>query len=159
MPSHHEGTEDERAALDAFIKLSRAAHSVGARSSRSVAASGLTGSQFGVLDALYHLGPLPLGDIARKHLSSPNNITTVVDNMERSGLVERLRCPEDRRVVRAVLTDKGRSLFESLWPDHLREIVEAMAALSPEEQRTLADLCKRVGLGLVREPPPSADLT
>ena len=147
MPTKFAGTEEERRALDLFIKLSRASESVAGQISKAMGPSGVTVSQFGVLDALYHLGPLPLGELAKKHLRSPNNMTTVIDTMEKHGWVERQRCPGDRRIVKAVLTCDGRALFESLWPANLAAIVSAMSVLTPAKQLELAALVRELGLG------------
>lgn len=147
MPTHHQGTEEERLALDLIIKLSRAAYAVNNRMMCGIVGSGITSSQFGVLDALYHLGPMTLGGVARKHLKSPNNITSVVGTMERSGLVERKRCDKDRRVTYLSITDKGKEIFEGLWRGHVHRVVAAASVLSPEEQCQLASLCKKLGLG------------
>lgn len=145
MPTRHQGTEEERLALDLTIKLARASQALANKVMCPIVAAGVTHSQFGVLDALYHLGPMTLGDIAKKHLKSPNNMTSVVDTMERAGLVERRRCEQDRRVIYVDITDKGRAIFSKLWPDHVKRIVEAASTLSPEEQVELASLCKKLG--------------
>jgi MarR family 2-MHQ and catechol resistance regulon transcriptional repressor len=148
MPTHHAGSEEEKRALDLTIKLARATQALGNRIMCEIVSSGVSPSQFGVLDALYHLGPLTLGDVAKKHLKSPNNITSVVDTMERSGLVERRRCDKDRRVIYVDITGKGREIFAKLWPGHVQRVVNAVAALSPKEQKELADLCKKLGSSL-----------
>ena len=85
MPTHYQGTPTETQALDAYIKLSRAAESVNQRINEHLHARGLTVSQFGVLEALYHLGPLPVGQLAGKILRSSANLTLVVDNLARQG--------------------------------------------------------------------------
>ena len=133
--------------MDLVIKLNRAADSLESRMMGHVKGSGLTVSQFGVLDALYHLGPLCLGQIAKKHLRTPNNITSVVDTMEKSGLVERHRSTEDRRLVRVSLTARGREEFEKLWPEHVGAALRETAVLSDQEQEELCSLLKKLGLG------------
>ncbi|NLF76610.1 MAG: MarR family transcriptional regulator, partial [Chloroflexi bacterium] len=74
MPTHYDGTPEERRALDAYIKLQRAADTVLARTTAHLAAHGLTVSQFGALEALYHLGTLSQRDLAQKLLKSTGNI-------------------------------------------------------------------------------------
>ena len=145
MPTHYKGTDEERRALDVFIKLMRAADSVGERTGRSAAAAGLTPSQFGVLETLYHLGPLMVGQLAQKHLKSPNNFTTVVDNLEKQGLVRRERDQEDRRVVMVHLTDVGRCRIERVFPQHVQAVVADMQVLTPKEQEQLGELLRRLG--------------
>lgn len=70
-------------ALSTYTKLVRAAESVTSRTSRLMTEAGLTLSQFGVLEALYHKGPLCQRDIAAKILKSTGNITLVIDNLEK----------------------------------------------------------------------------
>jgi MarR family 2-MHQ and catechol resistance regulon transcriptional repressor len=147
MPTHHEGTEEERRALDVYIKLMRAADSVGLRSMKSIQGSGLTPTQFGVLEALYHLGPMMLSELAQKHLKSPNNLTVVTDNLEKHGLVRRVRDEKDRRVIRVYLTDAGRDLIRQFFPVHARSVVAQMSVLTSEEQEQLGCLLRRLGKG------------
>jgi MarR family 2-MHQ and catechol resistance regulon transcriptional repressor len=145
MPTHYAGTVDERRALNVFIKLMRAAESVGARAGAGLAEAGLTGGQFGVLETLYHLGPLSISEIARKHLMSRNNFTVVVGNLERRGLVAREPDERDRRAVRVTLTDAGRALVGETLPGRVSSIMEQMRVLTPEEQEQLGTLLRRLG--------------
>ena len=152
MGTHYRGTPEEVRALDAYIKLMRAAESVTARLSRRMAASGLTVSQFGVLEALLHLGPLCQRELGRKLLKSSGNITLVVDNLEKRGLVRRRREGADRRFVTVHLTEKGHRLIRSVFPDVAAAIVEEMGALTASQQETLGRLCRRLGLKERRKP-------
>lgn len=147
MPTHYPGTCDERRALDTFIKLMRAAESVAQRAFVGVAAAGLTEGQFGVLEALHHLGPLRLSDLATKHLRSPNNLTVIVDNLERDGLVRRVRDDKDRRVTHVHLTEAGAEKIAALFPCHVVSIQRQLAVLTAEEQETLSTLLKKLGKG------------
>src|SRR5437868_4309968 len=85
-------------ALDTYVKLVRATESVVARVTRPLAAVGLTEGQFGVLEMLLHLGPLSQREIGRKQFRSGGNVTVVVDNLEKRGLVHRERDRDDRRL-------------------------------------------------------------
>ena len=96
MPTHYQGSDTERRALDAYIKLSRAAEAVNGRVNGHLHQHGLTTSQFGVLEALYFRGPMPVGQLADKILRSSANLTLVVDNLAKRGLVGRTRRPDDR---------------------------------------------------------------
>jgi MarR family transcriptional regulator, 2-MHQ and catechol-resistance regulon repressor len=140
-------------ALSTYIKLVRATESVVARVTRPLAAVGLTEGQFGVLEMLQHLGPLSQREIGRKQFRTGGNVTVVVDNLEKRGLVRRERNHDDRRLVIVHLTDAGRTLIEAVFPGHVARIVEALAALSPEQQSTLAELSRT--LGLSQRPPVS----
>ena len=146
MPTHYPGNEDERRALEAYIKLSRAAEAVNNRVNEHLHGRGLTVSQFGVLEALFYRGPLPVGQLAEKILRSSANLTLVVDNLAKRGLVARARRPDDRRCIEVSLTDEGRALIAGLMPNHVRGVVAAFAVLSAEEQTELAALSRRLGL-------------
>lgn len=138
--------KSEKLALNSYIKLMRAAESVTARTNRTIAAAGLTISQFGVLEALYHLGPLCQKDLAKKILKSTGNITMVIDNLEKRSLVLRERDPQDRRYYSVKLTDGGERLIGSIFPGHAAAIVEEMGVLTEAEQAELGRLCRKLGL-------------
>ena len=147
MGTKHQGSIDEVKALDAYIKLMRASNTVTARVHRHLSGARLSVSQFGVLEALHHLGPMSQNTIAAKILKSGGNITTVIDNLEKRDLVERRRLLEDRRVVMVHLTEKGHQLIAELFPRHVRVIVEEMRTLSQSEQDQLGRLCRKLGIG------------
>jgi MarR family transcriptional regulator, 2-MHQ and catechol-resistance regulon repressor len=147
MPTHYKGKLEEVRALDAYVKLSRASGTLDARLAINLARLGLTTGQLGVMEALMHLGPLSQGDLGRKLLRSGGNVTTVMDNLERRRLVARRRNPEDRRVVTVELTKSGLQLISKIFPVHVRAIVQAMAALTRDEQEELGRLCRKLGRG------------
>lgn len=145
MPTHHRGTAEEVLALNTYIKLQRATNSLEARLAHRRTMGDITATQFGVLETLYHLGPLCQGEISAKLLKSGGNITLVVDNLEKRGLVQRERETRDRRMILVSLTPAGRDLISQIFPKHLEAIVEEMSVLTPEEQQTLGDLCRKLG--------------
>ncbi|MBI3564653.1 MAG: MarR family transcriptional regulator [Elusimicrobia bacterium] len=146
MGTRHKGSIAEVRALNAFIALSRAAESVGARTQETIDAAGLTDGQFGVLEALYHLGPLCAAEIAEKVLRTRGNLTLVVSNLERDGLIARTPRAEDRRYRTLELTAKGRRRIAGMFPRHARLIARTMGALSAAEQDELRRLCRKLGL-------------
>ena len=133
-------------ALNTYTKLMRAAESVTVRVHRVLAAPKLTVSQFGVLEALYHKGPLCQRDLAAKILKSTGNITLVIDNLEKNGLVRRVRDNEDRRFLTVHLTETGSTLITKVFGDVEAAIVCEMASLPEHEQELLGTLCKKLGL-------------
>ena len=139
-------SDAQQRALDAYVKLARAAAAVEAAVHRPLAEAGLTISQFGVLEALLHLGPMPQGALARKILKSPANLTTVLDNLARRDLIRRRRDVGDRRIVLVQLTDAGEALVASLFPEHARRVAQAFEALDPAQLDTLGRLCRELGL-------------
>ncbi|MCU0234382.1 MAG: MarR family transcriptional regulator [Thermoanaerobaculales bacterium] len=145
MATRHQGSAAETRALDAYITMRRAVNAVSLLESEVMRAAGLTESQFGALEALHHLGPLCQHELAGKVLKSAGNMTTVVDNLERRGLVERRRGGDDRRVVTVHLTDRGGDLVHEVFPRVVGVLVGAFSALSAKEQEQLGALCRRLG--------------
>ncbi|NJN98357.1 MAG: MarR family transcriptional regulator [Anaerolineales bacterium] len=145
MPTHYQGTDQEILALNTFIKLTRAAESLLARLQHRGTMANLTVSQFGVLESLYHLGPLSPGDLSTKLLKSGGNITLVIDNLEKQGLVQRERDTVDRRMIIVSLTPAGRDLIGKIFPAHVAAVVEEMSYLTAAEQQLLGDLCYKLG--------------
>lgn len=148
MPTHFDGPACQVLALDTMIKLTRATNTLMARLARRNTHPDLTESQFGTLESLYHLGPMSQTEICSKLLKSSGNTTLVVDNLEKHGLVQRRRDEQDRRVVVVELTEEGRTLIASLFPEHAVAVCEELAVLSPEEQHQLGELCRKLGKAL-----------
>jgi MarR family 2-MHQ and catechol resistance regulon transcriptional repressor len=140
------GDETEKRVLDAFIKLIRAGNSVLLHCNSVIVRNGLTESQFGVLEALYHLGPLSQKQISEKLLKSGGNITMVIDNLVKSGLVSRQKREDDRRFYWINLTEKGSALIAAIFPEHVKLISRRMNVLTAEEQIELSRLCRKLGL-------------
>jgi MarR family 2-MHQ and catechol resistance regulon transcriptional repressor len=145
MPTHYKGDPETIRALDTFIKLTRATESLMARLNRCGTIEPLSPSQFAVLEALYHLGPLTQGQVSAKVLKSTGNITLVIDNLEKQGYVRRARDNNDRRIVTIYITDTGRELIGRIFPAHAQMIREQFQVLNAEEQETLAALCAKLG--------------
>lgn len=147
MPSRYQGTKSEIRALSCYIKLIRATETITARLIQQVTGqTGLTISQFGVLEALLHLGPLCQKDIAAKQLKSGGNVTMVVDNLEKEGLVRRKRSEEDRRMIVVHLTRKGRKLIGNYFPHHAKAVEQEMSVLTATEIEQLGALARKLGL-------------
>lgn len=145
MPTHYEGSRAERRTLDTFIKLTRCSNSVLGELSARQTTGDLTASQFAVLEALYHIGSMTQGEVSSKVLKSTSNLTTVIDNLERDRYVRRERDAEDRRVIHVHLTEAGTSKIEAVLPNHVGALVEIFSVLSPAEQESLGELCKKLG--------------
>ncbi len=135
------------AAVRLYVKLARANRAVTAHTEARLAAAGITHTQFGVLEALLHLGPLTQRALIRKVLTSPANMTDLIDKLVDRGMVSRCRVAADRRNVEVYLTDAGRVFIEGLFPCHAGDIATAMAGLSDAEIATLDGLLRRLGLG------------
>jgi MarR family transcriptional regulator, 2-MHQ and catechol-resistance regulon repressor len=145
MPAARNWSDGEEVSLRLWTALARCyltfSHEVSAR----ISEYGLTLPQFGVLEALHHLGPLTLGELAAKLLVTGGNITFVMDRLEKQGLAYRDRSERDRRVVMAKLTHEGRRLIEGNFPQHARFIDGLTDALTPTDQQDLRRLLKKLG--------------
>lgn len=137
-------------ALDTWVKLARAFSTVEKKSIENIRSFGLTQPQFSVLDVLGHLGPMKVGQICDKMLVSGGNMTLVLDNLEKSELIERVHSKDDRRAIIVQLTKKGRELFESIFSKHAEFIADIYNVLNANEQKELGSLLKRLGT-LIKE--------
>jgi len=147
MPNKFKGTPAQERALSAYVKLERAASAAFAYARIGLEEEGLTLSQFAALEALYHVGPQCLGDLARRILTSSGNLTLVIDNLQKRGLVKREQPGKDKRFVLASITPSGEKLIAKIFPEHARRITEVMGRLEPDEQDKLGDLCRKLGKG------------
>lgn len=145
--SPREGSPHEVVALHACAELMRCQSAVLGRLSARMNESGLTASQFGVLEALHLLGPLCQRELGDRLQQSGGNITMVVNNLERQGLVVRLRDETDKRYVQVHLTWRGTEKIQELLPDHAAEVFDCFGVLSQSELDQLVGLLRRVGQG------------
>ena len=139
-------TSQRDPALDLFVVLSRAYTWVNAHAIRDIRCHGLNPTEFGILEALYHKGPLPLQQIGEKVLISSGNITYAIDKLEQKQLLVRKPSVHDRRVIFAELTPQGQELLATLFPQHAEIIRAAVSSLSPEEQLQAIQLLRKLGL-------------
>lgn len=135
----------QRRALRTYVRLMRAANTMRSFAARQLSDTGLTLTQFAVLEALYHLGPMSLSEVARKVLTTGGNLTMVVGNLEKEGLVSRRCSEEDARVYIVSLTAKGARTIAEIFPKHAAALTERIQVLGPQEQEQLGDLCRKLG--------------
>ena len=144
MARHYPSMAADARALATYMKLLRAGESVSREANRPLALYELTPSQFGVLEALDRVGPQCLSDLARQIVKSSGNLTLVVRNLDRRGLVRRSPGRKDRRFTAVALTAKGRAVIRSIFPGHAAGIVAAMSRLTAKEQESLGSLCRKL---------------
>ena len=141
---------DTKLALRVHVRLASCRNLLMRESRRSVERWGLTLPQF---DALAELGRASRGGFTFGELSSlllvtSGNLTGIVDRLEAEGLVQREQGKEDRRIVRIVLTRKGRRLVDQITPLHAQDIDNALAFLPREELTALNELLGNLRRGL-----------
>ena len=149
--------DDTALALRTWIALARAYSAVSTRATADVARHELTGAEFGVIEALYHKGPMLLSEVQRRILVSSGGITYLVDRLEKRGLVERRDCPGDRRARLAALTPAGETLVRDIFPEHAAVIRDALATLGRDDKREAIRLLRKVIDGAGTSPPPDED--
>ena len=129
-----------------FLVLWKALRAVEAYAQNSISQMEMCGSDFAILEALLHKGPLPINEIGKKILLTSGSITTAVDRLEDKGLVERRAHGTDRRAKVVHLTKDGKKLITRVYTDHAVDMEQlAAASLSKKERETLIKLCKQIG--------------
>lgn len=148
MAYYAQYSQTENQALDLWVKLARSYSVFNKHAIAHIRSTGLTPTQFAVVECLGHRGKMTLGELSDKMLMSCGNMTLVVQNLEKEQQVKRVRSAIDRRVVHVDLTDEGRKHFTAIFPEHAAHIRKLTRILSTEEQNTLAELLKKLGLSL-----------
>lgn len=132
-------------ALSLWVKLSRAFTVVQQKAAEDIRKSGLTVPQFAVIECLGHLGELSIGELTKKQLVTGGNMTLVLDNLEKEGLIKRKRLQENRKIIKVSLTEKGKQKFLKTFLPHAKFISMLLSVLNETEQKTLANLLKKLG--------------
>ncbi|MFC1879943.1 MarR family winged helix-turn-helix transcriptional regulator [Thermodesulfobacteriota bacterium] len=148
MATKHNHDTGVARALKTYVKLMRASETITSRVHKHLSSLGLTVSQFGVLEAIYHLGPLSQRVVGQKILRSSGNITMVIDNLEKRRLVRRERDASDRRISIVHLTGEGKKLIRKIFPSHAALITNELSVINATDQITLGNLCKKIGMGI-----------
>ena len=107
--------------------------------------TGLGLSDFGVLEALLHKGPLPVNTIGPIVDLTPGSISIAVERLFAKGFVIRVESGEDRRVRIVALTPRGKDLIVSAFRKHAGQMRKVFSELRPEELRGLEVALKKVG--------------
>lgn len=137
--------DNRQRSLKLFVVLSKAYKVIMERAVKDMKRNGLSATEFSVLELLYHKGKMPLQPIGDKILISSGSITYTVDKLEKKGLIKRVDCPEDRRVIYAEITAAGKELFDRIFPVHAELVESLMDGLSPDEKEMATVLLKKLG--------------
>src|SRR5437899_6669851 len=129
-----------------FLVLWKAARAVESYAEKSITDLEMCGSDFAVLEALLHKGPLPINEIGKKILLTSGSITVAIDRLEKRGLVERRAHGTDRRARIVHLTREGRKLITRAYAQHAADLERlASASLTVTGRATLIRLLKKIG--------------
>jgi MarR family transcriptional regulator, 2-MHQ and catechol-resistance regulon repressor len=128
-----------------WLVLAKAFHAMSAHAEMSLSGTGLCDSDFRVLEALLHKGPLPVNTIGPKVWLTTGSISIAVDRLVKKSLVSRKNDPDDRRVRRVELTGKGRALISKIFEEHAATMEQAASVLSKQDRLVLLGLLKTLG--------------
>jgi len=135
----------DRNSIHAWLVLSKAFQAMMRYSMEGIQESPLGDSDFRVLEALLHKGPLPVNTIGPMVFLTPGSISVAVDRLLKKGYVSREESPEDRRIRIVTLTPLGKSVIEPVYKEHASAIEEMLAPLTPAELKQLESLLKKAG--------------
>ena len=130
-----------------WLVLWKTTRALEARAAASIVSLGMCWSDFGVLEALLHKGPLAVNELGAKVLLTSGSITTAIDRLERRGMVERENDPRDRRTRLVRLTEAGKEVIRQAFAEHKRDMEQAAAPLNPKERAMLLKLLRQLGHG------------
>src|ERR1700751_1153630 len=132
-------------AIHTWLIMLKARNSIARYALPPIAEEGLGDSDFRVLDVLLHKGPMPVNAIGPKVDLNPGSVSVAVDRLYKKGLVSREESVSDRRVRTVSLTAKGRGVFVPTFRQHAALIKRAFQDVSPEEQRQMEKVLKKIG--------------
>ena len=130
----------DTAAIEALTALRMAGRSLMLLQERWAEQHHLSSGRLAVMFRLMRCGDTALGDLAEGIDSTPRNITGLVDHLERDGLVERIPDTEDRRSVRARLTEKGRETIGGIWKEGMAHQYAMAEGMNKEDLAQLRHL-------------------
>src|SRR6267378_1399603 len=146
MSKHKSESLPGGSGVHVFLVSWQAARAVEAYAEKSILELQMCGSDFAVLEALLHKGPLAVNEIGKKVLLTSVSITVAVNRLEAKGLVERRAHGTDRRARIVHLTKPGRKLITRVYADHAADMERlSSASLTRAERRTLISLLKKIG--------------
>jgi MarR family transcriptional regulator, 2-MHQ and catechol-resistance regulon repressor len=129
-----------------WVVLARCYKALSVLVEHSIAQEALCLSDFMILEALLHKGPLTITEIQGKVLLATGSMTAAVDRLENKGHIVRKATPEDRRARRLELTEKGRMLITTVFEAHSRDLENWMSVLTGAEKQQAYGVLKKLGL-------------
>lgn len=132
----------------ALLNLYYTAAQVKKKADEFFKAHGLTDVQFNVMILLStqagETGGLTQIELSRMMLVNRANVTSLIDRMEKAGLVKREASQDDRRYNVVKLTPKGKRKFKQVADPYHARVRTVMNALSPEEMESLTSMLDRI---------------
>lgn len=128
------------------LVLGRAAKAIERVDRDSIADAGLNFSDFSIMEALLHKGPMPINTIGEKVLLTSGSMTAAANRLEEKGLITRIHDLSDGRCFYLHLTKSGRRLIADVFDRHSQNLEKIAAVLNSEERSELVRLLKKIGL-------------
>ncbi|MFJ7969956.1 MarR family winged helix-turn-helix transcriptional regulator [Psychrobacillus sp. NPDC096389] len=135
----------ENLSIKSFVVLMKASKIVQEQTKKDINNYNMHMSEFMVLEALYSKGKQTVRQISDAVLINSGSITYVMDKLETKGLLERIDCKEDRRVVYIQITAEGKKLMDEIFPKHQLVIEDIFSCITDQEKEVFIDLLKKVG--------------
>jgi len=131
-------------AMQTWIQLFRLFNKIRAKESFYINSFDVTMNQFQVLEVLYHRGDLSVGAITKLTMGTPGNVTVVVKNLKRDGLISSVSDSKDKRSSILSITQSGKEIIEKLFPNHAQNLEKCFEVLDDEEMETLFTLLRKL---------------
>lgn len=126
------------------MRLIRVAHILNSKTELFLSKHTLTFNQFKVLEVLYHRGDLNISSITKLIMGTPGNTTVVIKNLNRDGLIESKKDPNDNRSSILSITQKGVEIMQEIFPNHAKNLNEFLDILDGDELNTLYGLLNKI---------------
>ncbi len=131
--------------LKLFLILNRCGLSVNKNIYPIFKKENITEAQFYVLELLYHKGDMKIKEIVEKTFSSGGTMTVIIDNLEKEELILRKQDPRDKRASLISITEKGYSVVEKVFNNHIKNLDKVLGVLEDKEKENLIDLLRKLG--------------
>jgi MarR family 2-MHQ and catechol resistance regulon transcriptional repressor len=105
----------------------------------------LSATEFGVLEALYHLGPQPVQSLTGKILIAASSMTYVLTQLKEKGWIVQTPSEADKRVKEVALTKEGNNRMDEIYPKHEQALRDRFDRLTESEEQELQRLLKKIG--------------
>ena len=139
----YENKSEKSLSLHAMIVFRKALKTIDSKVMADIKENDLTPTQFSVLEIIYSKGSLKIGQLIEKVLSTSGNMTVVIKNMEKKGLVEKINDKNDKRSFLINLTEKGKKIIEELLPKHIESVEKTFDILTDEDKENLINILRK----------------
>lgn len=130
--------------MDTWLQMIRSYDHLQSQVAALLQSRGLTVPQFEVLSTLATADCTNQQELADRLQVTKGNLVGLIDRLTERGWVERVPCPEDRRVNKVRITEVGKELIHAVLPEQAGIVERMMAGLDETEIATLRDLLKKL---------------